>query len=426
MTQRPYPIPDKAGPCANPEPDALMQNLAAALAAAGLDQSLKESHPYLFSSSSVFVRAEDLERMQATIAAVESVIAAPTFQAAVLGSSNPAARHDPHTFGAAIGYDFHIGPDGPRLIEINTNAGGMLLALAILRANLACCPPLLAQVPGNIDPDQIESLFAEMLVQEWQAVHSDRPPQTLAIVDDAPREQFLYPEFVLYQALFRRQRIEAMIADPSAFTRRDQQLWAGDRPVDVIYNRLTDFSLGEPAHAMLRESYLADEAVITPHPRAHALYADKGNLALFTDPERLRTLDIDDATITTLQSGIASTRRVQRETADRLWEQRKRLFFKPLSGYGSKAVYRGDKLTRRVWEEILAADYVAQDLVPPAEQAVSHDAEDRTLKYDIRNFTYRGKIQMLSARLYQGQTTNLRTPGGGFAPVFRVNEAHEA
>jgi hypothetical protein len=27
-------------------------------------------------------------------------------------------------------------------------------------------------------------------------------------------------------------------------------------------------------------------------------------------------------------------------------------------------------------------------------------------------------VQLLAARLYQGQTTNMRTPGGGFAPVL--------
>ena len=31
-----------------------------------------------------------------------------------------------------------------------------------------------------------------------------------------------------------------------------------------------------------------------------------------------------------------------------LWNSRKHLFFKPAKGYGSKAAYRGDKLTRRV------------------------------------------------------------------------------
>jgi len=56
--------------------------------------------------------------------------------------------------------------------------------------------------------------------------------------------------------------------------------------------------------------------------------------------------------------------------------------------------------------------------VPPSEQAITHDATESTLKYDVRNFVYRGRVQLLAARLYQGQTTNFRTPGGGFAAVF--------
>jgi hypothetical protein len=40
----------------------------------------------------------------------------------------------------------------------------------------------------------------------------------------------------------------------------------------------------------------------------------------------------------------------------------------------------------------------------------------------MRCFVYRGSVQLISARLYQGQTTNFRTPGGGFAPVFTVHD----
>ncbi len=40
------------------------------------------------------------------------------------------------------------------------------------------------------------------------------------------------------------------------------------------------------------------------------------------------------------------------------------------------------------------------------------------MKVDVRNYAYDGTVQLLAARLYQGQTTNFRTPGGGFAPVF--------
>ena len=32
----------------------------------------------------------------------------------------------------------------------------------------------------------------------------------------------------------------------------------------------------------------------------------------------------------------------------------------------------------------------------------------------------RGSLQLFAARLYQGQTTNFRTPGGGFAPVYQA------
>jgi hypothetical protein len=40
------------------------------------------------------------------------------------------------------------------------------------------------------------------------------------------------------------------------------------------------------------------------------------------------------------------------------------------------------------------------------------------MKFDLRNYVYDGAVQWVAARVYQGQTTNFRTPGGGFAPVF--------
>lgn len=33
-------------------------------------------------------------------------------------------------------------------------------------------------------------------------------------------------------------------------------------------------------------------------------------------------------------------------------------------------------------------------------------------------YTYGGRILLAATRLYQGQTTNFRTPGGGFSPVL--------
>ena len=90
-------------------------------------------------------------------------------------------------------------------------------------------------------------------------------------------------------------------------------------------------------------------------------------------------------------------------------------------GYGSRATYRGDKLTKRVFEEILQGGYIAQAIVPPSETVVEVDDEAQVMKADIRAYVYQGAVQLFAARLYQGQTTNFRTPGGGFAPVFPIS-----
>ena len=91
-----------------------------------------------------------------------------------------------------------------------------------------------------------------------------------------------------------------------------------------------------------------------------------------------------------------------------------------MAGFGGKGAYRGDKLTRRVFNAILQGDYVAQALVPPGERLLRVDGELVSLKFDVRHYVYRTDIQLTAARLYQGQTTNFRTPGGGFAPVAIV------
>jgi hypothetical protein len=181
---------------------------------------------------------------------------------------------------------------------------------------------------------------------------------------------------------------------------------------------LTDFALSEPAHAHLREAYLQDAVVLTPHPQAHALLADKRNLALLCKAETLTAMGVPAATQAVLLDGIPQTVVVSPDNAEQLWAQRKHHFFKPFAGYGGKAAYRGDKLTHRVWAEILAGGYIAQALVAPGERTISGGESAQVLKFDVRNYAYNGQVQSLAARLYQGQTTNFRTPGGGFAPVY--------
>ena len=195
-------------------------------------------------------------------------------------------------------------------------------------------------------------------------------------------------------------------------------MWRDAQRIDLVYNRLTDFELSQPDSRTLRTAYLAGEVVVTPNPRAHALFANKKNLTLLTDEKTLRQWGIAEELVAALFDGIPRTELVARADANELWARRSKLFFKPSAGFGGKAAYRGDKITRKVWSEILSGDYIAQDIVPPSARTISIDGAIQSLKADLRNYTYEGSVQLVAARLYQGQTTNFRTPGGGFAPVF--------
>ena len=79
---------------------------------------------------------------------------------------------------------------------------------------------------------------------------------------------------------------------------------------------------------------------------------------------------------------------------------------------------RNSRSTRGVWQQILEGDYVAQSIVMPGERLVGAQQAAQVMKFDLRNYVYDGAVQWVAARVYRGQTTNFRTPGGGFAPVF--------
>lgn len=387
-----------------------------------LNLDLLNSHPQLFSNTSVFISPAQLLQMQNLVHSVESVVHLPNYQQKVLDQADETAKFNAGTAGVFMGYDFHLGITGPQLIEINTNAGGGFLNAALLRAQTDCCRAaevFLPEVKHHIDEQ-----FIAMFISEWRSKNSTAPLTRIAIVDENPTQQFLYPEFKMAQRLFERNGIETVIADPQELHFEKGQLVyrqsSTDKgiTIDLVYNRLTDFSLSNEHNTALRAAYLASAVVVTPNPRHHALYANKRNLAIFSDEAALKNIGASDNDINHLRAAIPHTQIVSVDNAELLWQQRKQLFFKPATGYGSKAAYRGDKITKRVWDEILQGDYVAQQQVPPSERGILVDEQEIALKMDIRAYVYAGEIQLLAARLYQGQTTNFRTQGGGFAPVF--------
>ena len=110
---------------------ALNKSLHNQLSDAGSELSTLPEFDHLFSNTPVFVPRADIAEMERIVQSIEAASELPSYRERVLSWAPEIAQFNPGPIGAFMGYDFHMGPDGPRLIEINTNAGGAFLNLVL-------------------------------------------------------------------------------------------------------------------------------------------------------------------------------------------------------------------------------------------------------------------------------------------------------
>ncbi len=376
-------------------------------------QDLRQRCPYLYANNALFIEQQQLQQIQHFLDKLHQVIALPGWQQQC-NAQEPASPQQ----GAFCGYDFHINQQGVHLIEINTNAGGGFFNALLQQSQQGNDWP--GYFAGSENPQQS---FVDMFQQEWQLSHPQQPLKRLCIVDQQPGEQYFYPEFILAQQAFQQHGIQAGIADPEELEVQSDQILFQQQPQQLIYNRLTDFSLQQ--HPQLAQAFNQQQTIFSPNPRLYKLYADKRNLSLLSNAEFLQQIGCNPEQIGAIQQILPTTRVIDPLAADskqaqQLWQQRKQYFFKPATGYASKGTYRGMGITRRVFNEIIQGNYIAQQLAPAGSRMLrTPDAAEmpQQFKFDIRCYAYGNRIQLLAARVYRGQTTNFRTPGGGFTLV---------
>ena len=130
------------------------------------------------------------------------------------------------------------------------------------REQQACCEPAAACLRDETTAASLERASSTCSCTNGDARAAREPLRTIAIVDDAPREQYLFPEFLLMQKLFATRGLNAIIVDARELTvDADALTWQGQR-IDLVYNRCTDFYFAEPAHAALAER-------VFPRSRGH-------------------------------------------------------------------------------------------------------------------------------------------------------------
>ncbi len=344
------------------------------------------------------------------VRALHKLSGLPAYQKKVSADLPETARLDPHHDSVMMGYDFHLTEAGPKLIEVNTNAGGYWLAQL-------CENPSVGHFSKNAVQCLIRSFLNEFfLFQGGQK----RLPSFLAIVDDNPKSQFLYPEMQAFLALFREAGIACAIVDPTEFHLQGNILYLVGQRVELIYNRHCDFYLQTPAMASIKKAWLARTVCLTPNPHSYGLLADKRRMILWSNSEQLKTIGLRLPERDLLGTMIPSTCLLASMAQNHAWQSRKQWVFKPDTGYASQGVYVGNKLTAAKFGQFDPAHTLMQSWVPPSTNRFPGEPPFKT---DFRLFAYQNRLLCVSARLYRGQVTNLRTPHGGFAKVIVTPDA---
>ncbi|TGL55411.1 circularly permuted ATPgrasp domain protein [Leptospira wolffii] len=371
-----------------------------------------------YSETPSFISASELEQMNNVLRAVRKATHLTPVRSRFLSGYSSSETNRSISGGVFMSMDFHLTTKGPKLIEINTNAGGAFLQWKLLQAQLRCCKAVDLALPNETELERLKEKFYSIFIEEWITSGRSGIPNFIAIIDDEPSKQFLYPEFVFFKELFLSKGIGCEILSPEQIQLMDGNLFFANRKIDLVYNRLTDFHFSDPKYRNIRSAWETDAVVVTPNPMDYDLFANKENLSTFSDADFLKGEGLDPEDIEILSSSVPKTLPLIEEKSDEIWKNRKDYFFKPKGGFGSKAAYYGGKLTKNKFQEILSGNYVMQEFVPPSVRTTSLSGKEEELKMDIRAYIYKEEILLLASRLYQGQTTNFRTPGGGFSPLY--------
>ncbi len=365
-------------------------------------------HPGIpISPTRVDICRHDLKRMHTLARTLFRLSCRASYRQLVFPQVPVVARFDPGHAALMMGYDFHLGQEGPRLIEVNTNAGGAFVAWESQMRDLQ---------GGDGIPlsERYQQRLFFSFQREWRDFsRSGRALECLVILDEDPPHQPLYPEMVSCRDWLAGFGIDVRIADPGEL-QIDGGVYHQGRKVDLIYNRHCDFFLEDKVLASLRGAYLEGRVCLSPNPFAYGLLADKRRMILWSDEAVLQQLGLSAARSQLLVEMIPHSRLMRDMNTDHMWDDRRELIFKPVNKFGGRGVLMGKSISRKRFSEMEPDSTLVQQLVPPSQVT---NQENEAFKVDLRLFVYRDHLLGVGARLYQGQLTNLRTPGGGFAPV---------
>lgn len=353
----------------------------------------------LASRDPVPISRKDFDTMRRFVQVMWRLKRHPGYLAGLKDVLPPAAGIEPAAPSVLMGYDFHLTPEGPRLIEINNNAGGLYVGGDEQWLPQPDLPEF--DLPGWDAP--LPSRLARMFPPEWRCI---------AIMDEDVRNQFMYPEMCAYAELLRARGRAVFVVSPEEIAARDDGLYVGEARLDAIYNRHTDFYLESPTLAHVRAAYARGQVQLNPHPRSYALLGDKRRMADWWREGFLDAL-LEPGEVDFIRRIVPECRLFRDMDEETLWRERKAWVFKPAARHGGKGVVLGKGMSRKRFMALDRDDTIVQRYVPPG----SVELNGRAFKLDVRLYAHGEKLIALAGRVWRGQVTNFREAGSGWVAL---------
>ncbi len=331
--------------------------------------------------------------------------------------------------------DAFLGPDGPRFIEINSDAPagfGYGDRMAEVFADL----PLFRDFARDHSVEYAPSTPAliDAVVWAWKSERRRAADPVVAIVDWADVKTRADQEIVA--ARFEARGIECLLADPRRMEIAGGRLLADGRAVDVVYRRAVLSELLEredQVRAFLR-AYRDGLAVFVNSLRCR-LSEDKAFFAILTDEAFASLMSAEEAEL--VRRVVPWTRRLAERRTVRdgrdvdlvphVMEHRDGLVLKPAHGYGGRSVLVGDETSPEDWSRAVQAGlgepWVVQERVAIPEEVfpVLADGElvEAPLKVNVNPFYVGGADVGAVTRASRSSVINV-SAGGGSVPTFVV------
>ena len=332
--------------------------------------------------------------------------------------------------------DAFVTPDGPRFIEINSDAPagfGYSDRMARLFQELPVFRDFARRLPVSYQDS--DAALVRAVVGQWRPSGGAGRPR-IAIIDWA--EVKTRPDQEILREAFAARGFECLLADPREVDVRGGRLHAGGGAVDLVYRRAVLSELVEREEEVKAFLQAYDQG-LCPFVNSFRcrLSEDKAFFAVLTDEAFAHLMSEEEAEL--VSRALPWTRRVAERRTFKDGREidllpfviagREHLVLKPAHSYGGRSVFLGSETSPDEWEAAaragLEAPWVVQERVAiPEEPFPIHDDETGELtfvplKVNANPFYVVGEEAGAVTRASRSSVINV-SAGGGSVPTFVI------